>query len=109
MDWYTIEYLYPLSFKKFKEMMFPNTGIISLTVLENYDLKKLYHFFDKMGVYLIVEKFKYDQWVHTISTNDVVLGPGNFNTTREGTEEEGFTECFKILEKTLNGANEKYL
>ena len=48
MDWYTVEYLYPLSFSKFKEMMFPYTGIVSLTVLENYDLKKLYNINDNI-------------------------------------------------------------
>jgi hypothetical protein len=82
--------------------MFPNTGIVSLTVLNNYDLKKLYHFFDKEKVYLIVEKLKQNQWVYTITTNDVVLGPGNFQNSREKIEEEGFLDCFRVLENILN-------
>ena len=102
MDWYTIEYLYPQSFNQFKDMMFPNTGILSLSVLENYDNKKLYHFFDKKNVFLIVEKFKHNQWVYTITTNDIVFGPGDFQSSREKIEENGFNECFRILEKILN-------
>ena len=50
MDWYVIEYLYPISFQRFKDTMFPNVGIISLSTLGLYDTKKLYQFFDKEGV-----------------------------------------------------------
>jgi hypothetical protein len=103
MDWYTIEYLYPLSFNKFKESMFPNTGIVSLTVLEHYDLKKLYSFFDNHKIYLIIENLKPSQWAYTISTNDIVFGPGDFQNSREKIEENGFTECFRTLEKMLAG------
>ena len=49
MDWYSIEYLYPSSFKKFTNVMFPNVGVLSLSTLEFYDTKKLYYFFDKEG------------------------------------------------------------
>ena len=49
IDWYSIEYLYPSSFKKFTNIMFPNVGVLSLSTLEFYDTKKLYYFFDKEG------------------------------------------------------------
>ena len=51
IDWYTIEYLYPESFKRFTNTMFPNMGVLSISSLEGYDIKKLYHFFDKEGIY----------------------------------------------------------
>ena len=102
MDWYELEYLFPKAFQRFKESMFPHTGLPSLTALEYYDIKKLYYFFDKEGVYLIVERLKSDIWVHTITTNDYVLGPGDFKKTREDCEINGFTECFRLLDKKLN-------
>ena len=46
-DWYTIKYLFPNAFNKFAEVMFPNVGIESISTLEYFDIKKLYHFFDK--------------------------------------------------------------
>ena len=52
LDWYTINYLYPKSFERFSNVMFPNVGVVSLWTLEFYDTKKLYQFFDKEGVYL---------------------------------------------------------
>ena len=66
MDWYTVEYLYPNGFKKFTEKMFPYVGVVSLTTLEFYDIKKLYHFFDKEGIYLAIEMYKKNQWVFNI-------------------------------------------
>lgn len=102
MDWYEIEYLYPKGFERFKEVMFPHTGLLSLNTLEFYDTKKLYHFFDKEHIYLIVEFLKPDQWVYTITTNDIVLGPGEFQPTRDKCEVIGFGDCFKILDKKLN-------
>ena len=50
IDWYSVEYLYPSSFKEFTNVMFPNVGVLSLSTLEFYDVKKLYYFFDKEGV-----------------------------------------------------------
>jgi hypothetical protein len=102
MDWYELEYLFPKAFQRFKESMFPHTGLPSLSTLNSYDIKKLYHFFDKEGVYLIVERIKSSVWVYTITTNDIVLGPGDFQTNREGCEINGFTECYRILDKKLN-------
>ena len=102
MDWYMIEYLYPKGFKRFIEIMFPHIGVPSLNILNSYETKKLYHFFDKESIYLIVEMLKSDIWVHTITTNDYVLGPGEFQKTREDCEINGFTDCFRILDKRLN-------
>ena len=67
MDWYTVEYLYPDGFKKFTEKMFPYVGVVSLTTLESYDIKKLYNFFDKEGIYLTIEMYNPNQWVFSIS------------------------------------------
>ena len=67
MDWYVIEYLYPKAFKKFTDTMFPNVGILSLSTLMLYDVKKLYQFFDKQGVYLNVEFLLPNQWLFSVS------------------------------------------
>jgi hypothetical protein len=103
MDWYTIEYLYPLSFKRFTDMMFPNVGVISLSTLEYYDIKKLYQFFDKEGIYLNVEAYNKSQWVFSISLhNGISLVPNQTTrTTRDEIELDGFTECFKMLDKKI--------
>lgn len=103
MDWYVIEYLYPNSLKKFVEMMFPNIGLPSISTLEYYDIKKLYYFFDKNGIYLSVEMCNPSQWLFTISLqNGIVFGLSqNSKKTREEAEIEGFIECFKIMEKMI--------
>lgn len=103
MDWYSIKYLYPKSFDRFCELMFPNTGVVSLSTLSYYDNKKLYYFFDKEGVYLLLERYHTSLWNYTISLhNGICFGPGNNSKkTREETEEEGFNECFRILDKLL--------
>ena len=103
MDWYVIEYLYPVAFERFKSVMFPNVGVISLSTLGLYDSKKLYQFFDKEGVYLTVEMYNPHQWVFTISLkNVIVFGPTqDSRTNREETETDGFLECFKILNKII--------
>jgi hypothetical protein len=104
LDWYCIEYLYPNAFKKFNELMFPNIGVLSISTLETYDIKKLYRFFDKQEVYLTLEMYNPNQWVYTISlTNGGIVGPAQFSKeSREDIEKEGFTECFKILDKKLS-------
>ena len=83
--------------------MFPNVGVVSLNTLEFYDNKKLYQFFDKEGIYLIIEMYKKNQWVFNISLyNGFVLGPGKESkATREESEIDGFVECFKILDKII--------
>lgn len=103
MDWYTIEFLYPIAFKRFKERMFPNLGIISLSSLCLYDIKKLYYFFDKEGVYLTTEMYKPSQWVFSISMScGIVFGiGGSSKPNREDIETDGFYECFKILDKKM--------
>jgi len=103
IDWYSIEYLYPSSFKKFTSTMFPNVGVLSLSTLEFYDTKKLYYFFDKEGVYLTIEMYNPHQWVFSISlSNGVVFGPTqDSKTTRSEVEYDGFNECFRILDKLI--------
>ena len=103
MDWYTVEYLYPNGFKKFTEKMFPYVGVVSLTTLESYDIKKLYNFFDKEGIYLTIEMYNPNQWVFSISLqNGIVLGPDQSSkSNREEIEYDGFLECFKLLNKKL--------
>ena len=103
MDWYVIEYLYPDSFKRFTSTMFPNVGIISLSTLGLYDSKKLYHFFDREGIYLTVEMYNPKQWVFTVSLkNGIVFGPTQDSIpTREETETDGFLECFRLLDKKI--------
>lgn len=103
MDWYVVEFLYPEAFKRFTNIMFPNMGIISLSTLEFYDSKKLYHFFDREGVYLTIEMYTPKQWVFSISLkNGVVFGPTqDSKTTREESENCGFLECFRVLDKLI--------
>lgn len=103
MDWYTVEYLYPNALSKFKERMFPNVGVLSLSTLLYYDNKRLYQFFDKEGVYLSIEMYNPHQWVFSISLhNGIVFGPTQESKkTREGAEEDGFFECFRVLEKLI--------
>lgn len=103
LDWYTINYLYPKSFERFSNVMFPNVGVVSLSTLEFYDTKKLYQFFDKEGVYLNVEMYNPYQWVFTISlSNGIVFGPTQESKkSREDVEYAGFVECFKIMDKIL--------
>ena len=101
MNWYEIEYLFPTAFSRFSEIMFPNMGVLSISTLETYDTKKLYHFFDKEGVYLTTEMYNPQQWVYTISLhNGIVFGPTQDSTsTREECEINGFFHCFKLLDK----------
>ena len=103
MDWYVIEYLYPNALNKFIKTMFPNVGVPCLSVLSYYDIKKLYSFFDKFGIYLTIETYTKDMWGYTISLNDGrVFSPiQELKKSREDTEIEGFYECFKLLEKKL--------
>jgi len=104
MDWYVIKYLYPNAFKRFAESMFPNVGVISLSMLNLFDNKKLYNFFDKEGVYLNIEMYNPKQWGFILSLNNgIVFGPSQFSkTTREESENDGFIECFKMLDKIIN-------
>jgi hypothetical protein len=105
MDWYTIEFLFPESFQRFTETMFPNIGIPSLSCLHLYDIKKLYKFFDNEGIFLTIEAYNSHHWVYTISLeNGICFGPGCVSaSSRFDIEVEGFSECFKILDKKIRG------
>lgn len=103
IDWYCIEYLYPRAFVRFNETMFPNVGLLSISTINSYDIKKLYRFFDKEGIYLTVEMYNPKQWVYNISYNNgMVFGPEQSSKeSREEIESDGFLECFRVLEKKL--------
>jgi len=104
MDWYVIEYLYPNALKEFSRTMFPNVCLPCLSILSYYDVKKLYKFFDKLGIYLTVEMYTKNNWVYSISLTDTkgyLNSSGESKTNREDIEIEGFYECFRILEKKL--------
>jgi len=83
--------------------MFPNMGVLSLSTLNLYDIKKLYQFFDKQGIYMNVEILQQNQWLFTVSLkNGIVYGPKQESKlSREDIETEGFIECFKILDNFL--------
>jgi hypothetical protein len=103
MEWYFIEYIHPNAFNRFVKTMFPNIGLLTTSSLENYDIKKLYKFFDDEGIYLTIEMYNPHQWVFSISLNNgVVFGPTKESKkTREECELTGFRECFQILEKKI--------
>jgi hypothetical protein len=102
MEWYSINYLYPKSFKRFCDVMFPNVGIVSISTLKYYDIKKLYYFFDSEGVYLFVERLEKSMWNYNISLhNGICFGLGNSRKNREEIEVDGFYECFRILDRIL--------
>lgn len=107
MDWYEIGYLYPKSYKKFVETMFPNIGIISVSILKYFDLKKLYQFFDNEGIYLNIEMITLNNWTYTINVNGNMITSSDlyYRFTREEIENDGFYECFKILDKKINYKN----
>jgi hypothetical protein len=103
IDWYVIECLYPNSFSEFTKMMFPNVGLPSLTILQYFDIKKLYKFFDKNGIFLTVEMITKNNWVYVISINDNkhIFSSKDSKQNRELIEIDGFNECFRILEKKI--------
>lgn len=103
MEWYSIEFLYPQAFDMFIKKMYPNVGLMSLSTLEGFDLKKLYKFFDDAGIYLTVEMYRPHQWVFTISLeNGIVVGPTQESKkTREQCEIDGFFDCFRLLDKKI--------
>jgi hypothetical protein len=103
IDWYIIQYLYPESYKMFVDRMFPNVGIISVSILDYYDIKKLYGFFDNEGIFLNLEMYCKDHWGFTISLHNgsPVCQGHNSGANREEIECDGFVECFRILEKII--------
>ena len=103
MDWYVIEYLYPESFKLFVKTMYPNIGVVSMCVLKNFDIKKLYYFFDKQNIFLILEINHLNQWSYNIKNNNWFICDNIvIKNNREEVEEDGFTNCFKFLEAKIN-------
>lgn len=103
MDWYIIEFLYPIGYKHFIDKMFPNVGVISVSTLSLYDIKKLYYFFDKEGIFLTTEMLYLNHWVYSISlSNGAVFGYGDeTKENRHDIECEGFSECFRLLDNIL--------
>jgi hypothetical protein len=101
IDWYIIEHIYPNAFMEFTKMMFPNVGLPSISVLCYYDIKKLYRFFDKNGIYLTVEMLTKNNWVFTISLIEgkTLVPQQDSKPNRELIEVDGFYECFRYLEK----------
>jgi hypothetical protein len=103
MDWYIVEYLYPESYNLFIKTMFPNTGLVSLSLLKNFDLKKLYSFFDKQEIYLILELNMSNQWNYIIKKNNTFLSANSSTrNSRDEIEFDGFMQCFKHLELVIN-------
>ena len=104
LDWYVIEVFFPKSFESFSKTMFPNVGIPGITVLQYYDIKKLYRFFDKNGIYLTVEMLTKYHWIYNVSMNDnrTVFPCQEPKQNRESTEVDGFFECFRLMEIKLN-------
>lgn len=102
-DWYSIKYLFPNAFGKFAETMFPNVGIESISTLEYFDVKKLYHFFDREGIFLTVEMYTKNDWDFCISLSNGMsfITSKERKRTREEIEQDGFNECFRFLEKKI--------
>lgn len=99
LNWKKIKTSYPNSFEKFVETMFPYVGVIGVSTLSLYDVKKLYYFFDKQGIYLTIERIGPSQWLYTISFNDgsVISPKQSSRESRELVELDGFMECFRVL------------
>jgi hypothetical protein len=102
-DWYVIEYLYPFSYKKFIQKMFPTTGVPANVTLQYFDQKLLYGFFDREGIFLNTEIVGSEaQWMYTLFVNGVTLSYNTSRMSREEIEVDGFQKCFEYLEKKLN-------
>lgn len=103
MDWYIIQYLYPKSFKRFVNIMYPNIGLLSISVLNCYNIKKLYRFFNNEGILLNVESLNKTRWLFSISiNNDFTFIPNQITKyTREEIEIDGFYECFRVLDSKI--------
>lgn len=104
IDWYSVKFLYPLSFQRFVQTMYPNTGLVSLNMLKYFDNKKLYSFFDKEGIFLTIERYPTSQWVYNITLmNGTVSSPTTETLfSRDDAEYVGFYECFQLLNDSLS-------
>ena len=99
LNWKKIKEVYPHSYGRFVETMFPYVGVIGVSTLYLFEIKKLYYFFDRNGIYLTIERIGPNQWLYTISlSNGNVLCPKQESKqTREEVELDGFFECFRVL------------
>lgn len=103
LNWKKIKVLFPHSYNRFVDVMFPYVGVIGLSTLYLFEVNKLYYFFDKEKIYLTVERFGVNQWLFIISLGDggVVCPKQSSRNSREEIELDGFMECFKILNKQI--------
>jgi len=101
LNWKKIKIVYPLSYDRFVGVMFPYMGVLGLSTLHLFEVKKLYYFFDKEKIYLTVERFGTNQWLYIITLGDgsVVCPKQSLRNSREEIELDGFMECFRILNK----------
>lgn len=99
LNWKKIKEEYPYSYDRFVGTMFPYVGVIGVSTLHLFEIKKLYYFFDKYGIYLTIERIGTNQWLYTISlSNGNILCPKQSSrSSREEVELDGFLECFRIL------------
>ena len=103
MNWKKIRIVYPHAYQRFVEVMFPYVGVIGLSTLYLFDPKKLYYFFDKEKVFLMIERFGPNQWLYIITLGDgsVFCPTQSSRSSREEIEFDGFTECFRVLNNQL--------
>jgi len=101
-DWGHVMEEYPLSFKFFRETVFPNTPIVNKTILSLYHTRNLYYFFDSVGVMMSVECLSENQWLgHIQLRSGFSYSVKGSYKTRVELEDSAFIECFKYLEKRL--------
>jgi hypothetical protein len=107
-DWEYVIKECPLSFKFFKESVFPNTPIVNKTILSLYHTKNLYYFFDSIGILLSVECLNENQWLgHIQLRSGFSYSVKGYHKDRTSLEISGFIECFNQLEKRLNNLKNK--
>ena len=70
IDWYSIEYLYPSSFKKFTNIMFPNVGVLSLSTLEFYDTKT--DSLQQKNIWHEINSTEKAKWIDTIKSHSQI-------------------------------------
>lgn len=104
LNWKKIKEVYPQSYEKFVDTMFPYVGVLGVSTLNLFEIKKLYYFFDKHGIYLTIERIGPSQWLYTISlSNGNVICPRQESRgSREEVELDGFHECFNVLNREFS-------
>jgi len=107
-DWGKVIDECPLSFKFFKESVFPNTPIVNKSILSFYHIRNLYYFFDSIGIILSVEGFSESQWVgHIQLRSGFSFSVKGYHSSRTELENSSFIECFEQLEIRLNNLKNK--